>query len=879
MATRDNKWRLMPSAIILAIGMAASIAAFLGLQNWEHEKQATAFRETAEERFVSLQSVLSTGTEVLHSLVAFYLSSDEVTRLEFQTFSGHFLKDHPEIQALSWNPYVTANERATVEQRVRDEGFLDFSFTERNDSGELMTAAERDDYVAVIYLEPYAGNEGALGFDILSSANRNSTIIAARDSGAAAVTGRVSLVQGTTSQFGILAMLPIYRNGATLETVEQRRLEFEGLVVAVFKAVDLFGETIFADHSRFHNHDVYIFDQSAAVGSQRLYPTLSNVEVIEDLERKISFSRTIEFAGNEWQFVAVPADLSVFNAVSVRLIAFSMFNILFSILLAAYLRSLLIQREQLEQAEKDRLQKDERYKAIVDNARDAIVIFDVETGKFIEANPRAAEIFGLPTEELIGNYGPLDFSPEFQPDGRKSCELTHVAIEKVKHGEALEFEWLHINADGREIPTVITLGCLPDPERFLVRGSITDISQRKEGQRQNLELQSRLAQSQRLDAIGKLTGGVAHDFNNLLAVILGNQELLGDEITDLNLKKLISSSVEATQRGAELTRNMLSFAQQAPLEPIIVDLNQLVKNMKNWIGRTLPSTIDVETSLLAGLWPIKVDASSAESALLNLILNARDAMAQSGKLTIETSNVRIDDEYVEMRGEKIEPGRYVLLAVSDTGEGIPPENMLKIFEPFFTTKAVGSGTGLGLSMLDGFMKQTGGTASVYSEQGIGTTFKLYFPASTDAPDQDSSTPRLMELNGDDKNSTILLVEDNAEVLETIRTTLLKKGYRVLTAISGDAAREVFEEEPGIDLLLTDIVMPGELQGTTLATALRELRPDLPVVFMSGYAREATVHGNGLRPQDIRLMKPVRREDLLRALDKALLQGGGSAIKN
>ena len=177
------------------------------------------------------------------------------------------------------------------------------------------------------------------------------------------------------------------------------------------------------------------------------------------------------------------------------------------------------------------------------------------------------------------------------------------------------------------------------------------------------------------------------------------------------------------------------------------------------------------------------------------------------------------------------------------------------------------------------MKQTGGTASVYSEQGIGTTFKLYFPASTDAPVQVSSTPRLMELNGDDKNSTILLVEDNAEVLKAIRATLLKTGYKVLSAISGDAAREVFEEEPGIDLLLTDIVMPGELQGTTLATALRELRPDLPVVFMSGYAREATVHGNGLRPQDIRLMKPVRREDLLRALDKALLRGENGVIEN
>ena len=321
----------MPPAIILAIGIAVSTTIFIEFWDREYREQVFEFDHEAEEHAEYLQFALDSGYEALHSTRAFLLTSENTSFSKFQTFTRQILTDHPEIQALSWNPYVTANERATVEQRVRDEGFLDFSFTERNDSGELMTAAERDDYVAVIYLEPYAGNEGALGFDILSSANRNSTIIAARDSGAAAVTGRVSLVQGTTSQFGILAMLPIYRNGATLETVEQRRLEFEGLVVAVFKAVDLFGETIFADHSRFHNHDVYIFDQSAAVGSQRLYPTLSNVEVIEDLERKISFSRTIEFAGNDWQFVAVPADSSVFNAVSVQLIAFSMFNILLSI--------------------------------------------------------------------------------------------------------------------------------------------------------------------------------------------------------------------------------------------------------------------------------------------------------------------------------------------------------------------------------------------------------------------------------------------------------------------------------------------------------------------------------------------------------------------
>lgn len=291
--------------------------------------------------------------------------------------------------------------------------------------------------------------------------------------------------------------------------------------------------------------------------------------------------------------------------------------------------------------------------------------------------------------------------------------------------------------------------------------------------------------------------------------------------------------------------------------------------MKNWIGRTIPSNIAVETSLLAGLWETKVDASSAGAGLLNLILNARDAMPNGGKLTIETSNIRVDDDYIELRNEDVEPGRYVLLAVSDTGEGISSANLKHVFEPFFTTKPVGSGSGLGLSMIEGFMKQSGGTVRVYSEPGVGTTFKLYFKAS-DTAKVNLRTPQASLLDVDaENNPTILLVEDNPEVLAAIQATLSKLGYRVVQATSGDEAYEVFAGETGIDLLLTDIVMPGELQGTALAKALRKLRPDLPVVFMSGYATQATVHGNGLRPEDSRLMKPVRREDLIRAVNKAL----------
>ena len=396
----------------------------------------------------------------------------------------------------------------------------------------------------------------------------------------------------------------------------------------------------------------------------------------------------------------------------------------------------------------------------------------------------------------------------------------------------------------------------------------TDITELHEAQRDLLASEERLRKSQKLEAIGQLTGGVAHDFNNLLAVILGNLEFLQDGEQDTEKLEFIDAAIGAVGRGSDLTRNMLSFARQAALEPKILDLNAITRSTKNWIGRTLPSNIEVETSLLAGIWKIEADIGSTQSALINLILNARDAMPNGGKLTIETANIRVDQEYIETRLEEMEPGRYVMLAVSDTGHGIPKEIQDEVFEPFFTTKAPGSGSGLGLSMVLGFLKQSGGTARIYSEPGVGTTVKLYFKAMADnGRDDEVNQSDIYHLRlGKEK---ILVAEDEPEVLRLLIGILGKAGYNVRAASSGDEAIKIFADDPSFDMLLTDIVMPGELQGTKLAKVLRAQRPDLPVVFMSGYAEEATVHGNGLRPEDIRLMKPVSRKDLLNAIARAL----------
>lgn len=338
---------------------------------------------------------------------------------------------------------------------------------------------------------------------------------------------------------------------------------------------------------------------------------------------------------------------------------------------------------------------------------------------------------------------------------------------------------------------------------------------------------------------------------------------------------MIEASINACNRGATLTRSMLSFARRARLSPVPLDLNAVVRESGNWIRRALPSSISMETSLLAGLWEVELDPVSLESALLNLILNARDAMGGNGRLTIETANMRIDEAYVDSRNEPLPPGRYVMLAVSDTGEGMDEATLARTFEPFFTTKPPGAGSGIGLSMVLGFVRQSGGTVQVYSEPGQGTTFKLYFP--TRAAGAAASQIKTVEQAQADKPGTseevcrLLLVEDFDDVRVVMARALRDAGYSVVEAASGDAALEIFRADPTFDVVLTDIVMPGEMQGPMLAQAIRKIVPESRIVFMTGYASEAAVHGNGLNPRDIRLMKPVTKAELLGAVQAALVR--------
>ncbi|WP_409526462.1 GAF domain-containing hybrid sensor histidine kinase/response regulator [Nitrincola sp. MINF-07-Sa-05] len=383
----------------------------------------------------------------------------------------------------------------------------------------------------------------------------------------------------------------------------------------------------------------------------------------------------------------------------------------------------------------------------------------------------------------------------------------------------------------------------------------------------NRHMAIKLTQSERLKAIGQLTGGVAHDFNNLLTVILGNAELLSERLSsDDDLHSLAKMTKLAAEKAAELTHRLLAFARQQSLAPEITDIHTLIEGMESLIRRTLGENINIEIKSDPDLWVALIDPSQLESAVLNLCINARDAMPEGGRLTIELSNVELDD-VVTAWSEEVAPGEYIQLTVSDTGTGMPPDIAKRAFEPFFTTKDPGKGSGLGLSMVYGFTRQSSGHAQLYSEPGIGSCIKLYLPRGQHV---EPALPAIdAAQNSTSGGEKILLVEDD-DLVRSHATNLLKiMGYQVVSASNGVEALSILMQGNTFDLLFTDIVMPGGLDGRQLAVEAQKLYPDLPILFTSGYTDAALLHDGSLKPGFQLLNKPYKKQTLAEKIRLAL----------
>jgi PAS domain S-box-containing protein len=498
---------------------------------------------------------------------------------------------------------------------------------------------------------------------------------------------------------------------------------------------------------------------------------------------------------------------------------------------------------------------EERYRDLVENAHDIIYSHDLE-GNYTSMNKAGKVITGYSLEEVLQLNILKTVAPEYRSKAREM-------LERKLAGERITAYELEIMAkDGARIIVEVNTkleyhGGVP----VGVQGIARDVTARK-------QLEDQLRQSQKMDAVGQLAGGIAHDFNNLLTAISGYSELTLRKLdADNPLRRNLEEIKKAGDRAASLTRQLLAFSRKQVLQPRVLNLNSIVSDVESMLGRLIGENIELRTSLSPDLGRVKADPGQIEQVLLNLVVNARDAMAAGGSLVIETANVYLDEEFARQH-IAIEPGYFVLLAVSDNGMGIAEEIRSRIFEPFFTTKEVGKGTGLGLSTVYGIVKQSGGTIWVYSEVGIGTTFKVYLPC-VDRSAQDYKRPEHWagELRG---TGTVLLAEDEVLVRNLTSEVLRLFGYSVLEAASGREALEICEQldEP-IELLITDVVMP-EMSGRELADRLKQLRPEVKVLFMSGYTDDAIVHQGVLEAGANFIQKPFAPEALANKIREVLL---------
>lgn len=845
------------AAIILVISLFITYVLWTGAQTSAKRALQNEFDFQVQEMTDIIVDRMAAYEQVLLGTKGFIASSEEVTRWEFGSYVSSLQLEtlFPGIQGVALAELIPKADLDAHVRRIRREGFSAYA---------VRPYGERELYTAITLIEPFNEmNQRAFGFDMFSEPTRREAMERARDTGNAALSAKVTLVQegDAAAPPGFLMYVPVYKKGQVPASIEARRASIVGWVYAPFRTHD-FMEGLGGDRSPDVQLTIYdgenLSPEHCVYGCQRedfnaaLFKTTANIDI----------------AGHVWTLDFMPTPAFQAREKSERPTLIAIFGIVLSLLLALLVWLLTSGRNRAYALARDmtrQLQESEfRWKYALEGAGDGVWDWSREEN-IVRYSKRWKEMLGYDEHELQEDTEEWHRLLHHE-DADRVTGIWNSFILGAQQAYSTEYRmrckdgtWKWIHSRGAAVNR--------DEQGRVLRaiGTHADISARKEAERLELErtralneARDSLRHAQKLEAVGKLTGGVAHDFNNVLQIISGNIQLLqfllagnGDAETRL------ASMLGAVERGSKLSSQLLAFARRQPLQPTVINLNTALRNMDDLLHRAIGASIQLEVKEREGLWNIFADPSQLENVILNLVINARDAMPEGGSLTIDVSNTTLQSRFDSLPQEVV-PGEYVLLSISDTGTGMSTEVLEQVFEPFFTTKPAGEGTGLGLSMAYGFVKQSGGHIQIESTFGEGTTIRIYFPRSMQA---EAAMPASKVEPVTGGSETILVVEDDMDVQTTVLGVLKTLGYTVLAAENGERALDIIKSGIRIDVLFTDVVMPGSVSAPDLAKLARQILPEIVVLFTSGYTRNALVSGGRLEEGVQLLSKPYTRDQL------------------
>ena len=851
-----------PVAIVIAIGLVVTGIAFLTTRQAEERRVHKWLEFRVDWRAKDLRGKINLAREALVATAIHAAAEPHIDVAEFYRFTSEAAAGSRSIASIGWVEPITRDERASFEAKIG------FPILDNGANDTRVVAPQRNDYAPIVVQNRFDGRPLSLGLDLSAMPYRRRVMELARDSGMP----KATLMPGSSPAADptYVTFWPIFDTEVVPPTVDERKTHLRGYVDGVFRVADVLNNAIVDTPNIPESLEFYLRDDLGAPAvneSFRLVATYSPTEKIVRAAHgaapsagprdRYHFTRSFDVRGQQWRVEWYFPPTAVAAERSIGPPAVLIAGLLLTSVLAAYVvggrRQVSLVQTLVDRRTAELTQTNTKLEALIDASPHAIVCLDTER-RVILWNAAAEHLFGYAAEEVLDRPYPLvlpEESDEFDDRFRR-----------LASGEILRNMASHRrHRDGNAIDTSSSASAFFD-EAGALQGVVFVIEDARE---RNL-VQGQLRQAQKMEAIGQLTGGLAHDFNNLLGIVLGNLDLLAERFTaGSEDRELTDAAVQAALRGAELTRQLLAFSRQQPLAPKLTYLPPVLEATAKLLQRTLGEAITFELNVSDALWPVLIDVSQLESTLLNLSVNARDAMPNGGRLTIEATNVSIEEHVSDINPEAT-PGDYALIAVSDTGCGMAPDVLAHVFEPFFTTKG-NRGTGLGLSMVHGFLKQSGGYTKIYSEPDHGTTVRLYLPRAADGQVPEADAPFAEPLSRGQE--VILVVEDNKGLRDLALRHLQSLGYRTLPAADGNSALEIIQGGAPIDLLFTDVIMPGGLDGRALAEAARRLRPELRVLFTSGFTAAAASAATEDQFGSNLLSKPYRKGELARRIRAAL----------